>query len=140
MSHFAHVVNGIVQNIIVAEQDFIDTLENPSEWIQTSYNTWGGVHYDPVTRKPDGGIAFRKNYAIIGGIYDPELDAFYEPKPYNSWILNKDTCFWEAPVPHPNDGLPYEWNESTLTWDVLVDEQRIIAQQTAQDVLNGNIS
>ncbi len=70
--------------------------------------------------QPDGGIPLRKNFAGIGHTYDPQRDAFYGFKPYNSWILNEDTCFWEAPVPMPNDGKRYYWDENLLNWIELV--------------------
>ena len=105
MSHFAKVVDGIVTNVIVAEQEFIDTYDDgiPGEWIQTSYNTNGGKHYAPNSREPieDGGVALRKNYAGIGYTYDKTRDAFYPPQPFPPWTLNEDTCQWEAPVPYP---------------------------------------
>ena len=102
MSHFAHVKDGIVTQVIVAEQDFIDlgVVGNPSEWIQTSYNTRGGVHYNPETGEPsaDQTKALRKNYAGIGDTYDPQRDAFIERQPSEGWVLNEQTCLWEAPV------------------------------------------
>jgi len=119
MSHFAQVKNKIVQMVIVAEQDFINNLEDKDDWIQTSYNTRGGVHYDPFTNEPDNGIPLRKNYAGIGSIYDENLDAFYDPQPYPSWVLNTNTCQWEAPIPQPNDGNTYIWNEDTKNWDLI---------------------
>jgi len=113
MSHFAYVLNGIVQEVIVAEQDFIDGLEpRPGFWVQTSYNTCAGVHRT-------GGTPLRKNYAGIGYVYDAERDAFYSPKPFYSWILNEDTCTWEPPVAPPMDGQEYAWNEYTHTWDLV---------------------
>jgi|TARA_R100000093_G_scaffold46210_2_gene23912 hypothetical protein len=118
MSHFAKInSDNIVQRVIVAEQDFIDTLENSSLWIQTSYNTRGGKHYAPNTNDEDGGVALRKNYAGIGYKYDAERDAFIAPQPFPSWTLNEDTCLWEAPVAYPNDGKDYEWNEETTSWE-----------------------
>jgi hypothetical protein len=123
MSHFAKVENGIVTSVIVAEQDFINTgaVGDPASWVQTSYNTRGGVHYGP-DGQPDGGIALRKNYAGIGYTYDAGRDAFYSPKPYNSWVLDESTCYWNAPVALPADsgqGDPpkrYIWNEETVNW------------------------
>lgn len=117
MSHFAKVIDGIVTDVLVISQDVIDSglFGDPSVWIQTSYNTHGGVHYGP-DGKPDGKPALRKNYAGIGFAYDSLLDAFIPPKPYPSWLLNTDTCLWEAPVPYPNDGKPYVWDEETLSW------------------------
>jgi len=117
MSHFARVENGIVTQVIVAEQDFIDTglVGDPTLWVQTSYNTYGGVHR--LGRTP-----MRKNYAGLGYTYDAERDAFYAPSPFPSWTLNNDTCNWEAPAPMPADAAPagdklYRWNEDTLSWD-----------------------
>ena len=107
MAHYALIENGVVANVIVAEQDFIDTQSGT--WVQTSYNTQAGVHLL-------GGTPLRKNYAGIGYVYDAERDAFYAPSPYPSWVLDEDTCLWEAPVAHPNDGLDYTWDEATLTW------------------------
>jgi len=88
---------------------------------RTSYNTRGGIHYDPVTNKAstDQSKAFRKNYAGIGYTYDEIRDAFIPPKPYESWILNEDSCLWEAPVEYPNDDNQYNWNEETQTWDLI---------------------
>ena len=121
MAHFALVEDGIVMNVIVAEQEVIDSgiFGEPSNWIQTSYNTFGGVHYDNKTKEPDGGIALRKNYAIVGGIYDKERDAFYTQKPYPSWVLNEETCHWESPIPYPTTTIPgqlYRWDEHNLEW------------------------
>ena len=118
MAHFARVINNFVVDIIVADKKFIDSgiIGNPSEWIQTSYNTKGGVHYDPKTKKPDDGIALRKNYAGIGFTYDRDKDAFIPPQPYNSWTLNEETCLWEAPVAYPEDGQVYLWDELNLQW------------------------
>lgn len=109
MSHFAKVnLEGEVEQVIVAEQEFINTL--PGSWVQTSYNTIGGVH-------KLGGTPLRKNYAGIGFTYDPNRDAFYAPQPYPSWILNEDTCIWESPVTCPTDGKLYNWNEQELNWE-----------------------
>ncbi len=113
MSHFAQINdNNIVTQVIVAEQDFINSgvVGDPSKWIQTSYNTYGGQH-------KNGGTPLRKNYAGIGYTYDSGRDAFIPPKPFNSWSLNEDTCLWEAPTPYPTDGKIYAWNEDTLSWD-----------------------
>lgn len=110
MSHFAKVENGIVTQVIVAEQSFIDKglVGDPKSWIQTSYNTHGGRH-------PEG-RPLRKNYAGIGYTYDAVRDAFYAPSPFSSWTLNEETCLWSAPTPHPNDGKIYTWNEATISW------------------------
>ena len=128
MSHFAKVVDNIVTEVIVAEQDFIDTLTASSAWVQTSYNTRGGKHYAPNTNDEEGGVALRKNYAGIGYTYDTTRDAFIPEQPYPSWLLDEDTCCWDAPVPHPNkdvtdenpgDGKLYEWDEDIVNWKVV---------------------
>ena len=118
MSHFAKVCDGRVLRVIVAEKEFFDTFvdDTPGEWIQTSYNTRGGVHYGQ-DGQPDGGVALRGNYAGIGWIYDSANDVFYEPQPHASWTLNTSTWLWEPPVAKPTDGNgPYIWDETTLTW------------------------
>lgn len=118
MSHFAQVIDGIVQQVIVADQDFINTLENPAQWIQTSYNTRGNVHYAPNSNVPDGGTPLRANYAGAGFTYDAINDVFYAPQPFPSWILNTQTWLWESPVPRPSDSdtVPYFWDENSLSW------------------------
>jgi hypothetical protein len=110
VSHFAKVIDGIVTEVLVIEQDVIDTrmFGEPSLFIQTSYNTRGGQH-------PEG-RPLRKNYAGIGYTYDATRDAFIPPSPFPSWTLNEDTCLWDAPAPKPDDGKPYYWNEATLAW------------------------
>lgn len=112
MAHYAKVEKGVVTEVIVAEQDFIDTLTGT--WIQTSYNTRGGVHYGQ-DGQPDGGVALRKNYAGIGMLYDVNLDAFYTEQPYPSWTLDEDSCVWLPPVPYPDDDL-YDWDETNQQW------------------------
>ena len=114
MSHFAKVEDGIVIDVQVAEQDFIDTQDG--EWVQTSYNTKGGKHYDPVTGEEDSGTPLRKNYAGIGYVYDSVRDAFYAQQPYPSWTLDEDTCYWESPVAYPDDDKIYKWDEDTTAW------------------------
>ena len=111
MAHFAKVNNGIVEQVIVAEPEFFTTFvdSSPGEWIQTSYNTSGGVH-------KLGGTPLRKNYAGIGFTYDRTKDAFIPPKPFNSWLLNETTCLWEAPTPMPQDDKKYRWDEPTTSW------------------------
>jgi len=103
--------NGIEQESIGIE--FLKNLYNEPNaiWKQTSYNTHGNIH-------SLGGTPFRKNHAGIGFIYDEIRNAFIPPKPFNSWILNEQTCFWEAPVAKPQDENEYIWNESTLIWDL----------------------
>lgn len=124
MGHYAKVSDCIVQQVIVAEEEFFQTFvdTSPGEWIKTSYNTRGGVHYGE-DGQPDGGIALRKNYAGIGYSYDTLLDAFIPPKPHQSWILNEQTCLWESPIPYPNDGNAYVWNEINQQWILIKQEQ-----------------
>jgi len=124
MAHFAQIDsnNKVLQVLVVGDADAVngqDFLANQlglgGMWIQTSYNTYGGVHYGSDS-KPDGGVPLRKNYAGIGFTYDPVLDAFYSPQPYPSWTLNTTTCLWEAPVSYPSDGKVYVWDESSQSW------------------------
>lgn len=123
MAHFAKVVDGKVQQVIVAEPEFFDTFvdSSPGEWLQTSYNTHGGVHYGQ-DGEPDGGEALRKNYAGIGFTYDRTKDAFIPPQPYASWTLNDESCLWKAPVAYPDDGQMYTWNEDTTSWNLVAEE------------------
>ena len=102
MSHFAKLNNNIVTEVIVAEQDFINSglVGDSFLWVQTSYNE-----------------NFRKNFATVGSSYDATRDAFIPPKPYASWALNETTCLWECPVVYPDDGKRYTWNETDQTWD-----------------------
>ena len=110
MSHFAKVENGLVTQVVVAEQEFIDTGALGTGWVQTSYNTQGGVH-------TQGGTPLRKNYAGIGFTYDAQRDAFIPPKPYASWLLNESTCQWGAPTPMPVvEGKMFTWDETTTSW------------------------
>jgi hypothetical protein len=115
VSHFAKVIDGIVVEVLVIEQDVIDTglFGEPSLWVQTSYNTHGGQH-------PEG-RPLRKNYAGIGFTYDAERDAFIAPQPFPSWVLDEDTCLWDAPTPYPDDGKIYIWDEATLAWVEVTD-------------------
>lgn len=117
MPYFAQVTNYIVTQVISIDQATLNEGHwgDPATWVQTSYNTHGGVHYGP-DGKPDGGIALRKNYAGIGYTYDPVLDAFIPPKPYPSWVLNTETGLWQAPIPYPDDGRTYYWDEATQSW------------------------
>jgi hypothetical protein len=131
MAHFAKLGKGniverveVVSNdIATTEQagvDFLNTLYKTNDiWKMTSYNTFGGIH-------KLGGTPFRKNFAGIGFKYDQYKDAFIEPKPYPSWILNEDTCRWEAPVAKPtltqeqiDNNNYYNWNEQNQTWDLI---------------------
>jgi hypothetical protein len=112
MSHFAQInENKIVTRVLVIEQEVVDTglFGEPSSFVQTSYNTQGGVH-------KLGGTPLRKNYAGIGYTYDAGRDAFIPPKPFNSWVLNEDTCLYEAPTPIPTDDKVYAWDEETTSW------------------------
>lgn len=115
MSHFAKVIDGIVVEVLVIEQDVIDTglFGEPSLWVQTSYNTFGGQH-------PEG-RPLRKNYAGIGFTYDVERDAFIAPQPFSSWVLAEDTCLWGAPTPYPDDGKLYTWDEAASAWVEVTD-------------------
>lgn len=117
MSHYAYVRDGIVQDVIVAEQDFVDWLSQSGlrhavgigQWIQTSYNTYGNTH-------KLGGTPLRKNFAGIGYTYREDLDAFVPPRPYEDWILDEETCLWQAPTPCPMDGKMYDWDSYNHVW------------------------
>ncbi len=109
VNEILHDSNGIEQEVIGI--DFLTKLTGYPVWKQTSYNTHGGVH-------SSGGTPLRKNHAGIGFIYDENRDAFIPPKPFNSWILNEDTCLWNAPVAYPTDGGKYTWNETNLNWEI----------------------
>ena len=112
MAHFAKIENGIVTQVNVVDEDYFnDNRETryTGQWVQTSYNTQGGVHVL-------GGTPLRKNYAGIGYTYDEARDAFIPPKPFNSWLLNEDTCQWDAPVAYPTDGKIYQWDEEQQQW------------------------
>ena len=126
MGHFAKVENGLVTKVIVADLEFFKTFvdTSPGEWIQTSYNTRGGIHYKPDSTEPseDQSKTLRMNYAGIGYTYDKIKDAFIPPKPYDSWILNEETCLWDSPVAYPTavdahgNRKIYTWNESSVSW------------------------
>jgi len=119
-----------VDKVIVAKPEFIKTLPDYDFWVKTSYNIRGGVYYDPETNQPaedqsvinEDETRQRKNYAGVGFTYDATRDAFIPPKPYNSWILNEDTCLYESPVPYPTDGNDYTWDEQTTDWVLLAEE------------------
>ena len=124
MSHFAKLdANNIVTFVTKGRQED-DGKEHELNartgdiYRQTSYNTRGGVHYNAETGEvsEDQSKAFRKNYAGVGYTFDEERDAFIPPKPYESWVLNEDTCLWEPPTPYPTDGGMYEWDESSGEW------------------------
>tara|TARA_R100000664_G_scaffold32745_1_gene48186 strand:- start:522 stop:899 length:378 start_codon:yes stop_codon:yes gene_type:complete len=123
MAHFAKLGKGnivlevhvVSNNVATSEQagvDFLNNLHKTNDvWKQTSYNTSRGVHLS-------GGTPFRKNYAGIGFKYNERLDAFIPPQDFPSWILNEETCQWEAPIAKPDDGKKYDWNESTQQWEL----------------------
>ncbi len=121
MSHFARVKNGKVLKVIVAEQSFINSHnwenEGPGRWIQCSYNTFGGKHFNPNTRQEDSGTPIRYNYPGTGWNYDIDKEAFYDVQPYPSWKLNTTTYLWEPPTERPNDESDYIWDESTKSWE-----------------------
>ena len=120
MGHFAKIVDGKVVNVIVAEKEFFDSFvdSSPGQWLRTSYNMRGGVHYEPnsETPKADQSQALRKNYAGIGYTYDAQRDAFIPPSPFPSWVLDDFSCTWNAPIAKPDDGKQYAWDEATLAW------------------------
>jgi hypothetical protein len=118
MAHYAFLDENYVVTEVITGKDEDEGLYDWEKFYasergqmckRTSYNTWGGQH-------KEGGTPFRKNYAIIGGIYDPDRDAFIPPRDFPSWVLNEDTCLWEAPTPYPNDGQFYYWNEQDQIW------------------------
>ena len=122
MGHYAKVVDGTVSTVITATADFFTTFvdSSPGTWIKTSYNTRGGIHYEPNVNPPvpsaDQSKALRANYAGIGYIYDAVNDVFYTPQPYPSWTISAPTWQWQPPVPYPDDGKLYTWDEATLSW------------------------
>ena len=126
MGHYAKVVSGKVTKVIVAEASFFDNFvdSSPGSWIQTSYNTRGGIHYEANTSNAseDQSKALRGNYAGIGYTYDSTLDAFYSSQPFPSWNLDTGSYLWEAPVAYPTGDATgsysgsYEWNEDTTNW------------------------
>jgi hypothetical protein len=115
MAHFAKVENGVVTQVVVAEEAFIATgaLGDPASWFQTSYNTRGNLHYNQ-DGTPSGREPLRKNYAGIGYTWDGT--GFAAPQPFPSWTMDSDTYLWEAPVAYPTDGKKYSWNEGTQNW------------------------
>lgn len=130
MAHFAKLdENNIVTFVTVGRQEDDGkeaelNARTGDVYKQTSYNTRGGVHYSTETGEPseDQTKSFRKNYAGIGYKYDEDRDAFISPQPYDSWLLDEDTCNWESPVPYPDDvgteedPKQYVWDEDTITW------------------------
>lgn len=124
MAHWAKVCDGKVVQIIVAEAEFFSTFSDttPGQWIQTSYNTRGNRHYDPLTGDEDSDInqPVRGNYAAQGYHYDPVNDVFYPPQPYPSWTLDRETWLWAPPVPYPSDGKFHAWDEDSLSWKTVI--------------------
>ena len=121
MSHFAKIENNIVTFVTVGRQEDdgleLELCERTGDtYRQTSYNTRGGVHYTDGEPSADQSKALRKNYAGVGYTFDEERDAFIPPKPFESWLLDEDTCLWEAPVEYPTDGGMYAWDEASLSW------------------------
>lgn len=133
MAHFAQIgLNNVVKNVVVVDESFFeDESGNRSEenaiqklvkntghltWVQTSYNTRQGLYVDLSHNESTAKQPLRKNFAIIGGTYDPNRDAFIPPKPFESWILNEITCRWDSPVPKPTDDNNYRWDEETVSW------------------------
>jgi hypothetical protein len=133
MSHFAKLdENNVVTFVTVGRQEDDGREQELFErtgdvYKQTSYNTRGGVHYDPETGEPseDQSKALRFNYAGIGFTYDVERDAFIPPKPFESWVLDEDTCLWVAPLPYPEDGNVYTWDEDLTDWVEVIDDQAV---------------
>jgi hypothetical protein len=136
MAHYAFIdENNLITEVIVG-RDENETVDGIGDWeqhyaevrgqrcLRTSYNTRGGVHYNPETGEPsdDQSKALRFNYAGVGFTYDEERDAFIPPKPYPSWVLDEATCLWESPVSYPEDGESYTWNEETQEWTAVENE------------------
>lgn len=123
MSHFAKLDNNNVVIFVTVGRQEDDGLEaelcarTGDKYVQTSYNTRGGIHLL-------GGVPLRKNYAGIGYSYDEQRDAFIPPRPYPSWLLNEATCLWDAPVPMPEDGERYTWDEATTSWAIVLEYQQ----------------
>jgi hypothetical protein len=130
MGHFARVLDGVVQEVIVAKQEYIDNFvaSEPGDWIKCSYNTFGGVHMNADTRLPDDSKpALRKNFPSAGWNYDLARDAFIPPAVYDSWVLNEESCLWEAPIAKPaEDGVKRMWNEAELRWEEMPEDDNWI--------------
>ena len=123
MAHYAFLdENNIVTEVIVGKNEGEEGVDWEAHYgafrgqtcKRTSYNTQGGVH-------SGGGTPYRKNYAGIGYTYDAGRDAFIPPQPFASWMLNEDTCLWNAPTPYPNDGNHYLWNEESQSWNLITE-------------------
>jgi len=130
MAHYAQLDSeNVVVNVFVGRDDVVEGVDDWETYYapegftvkQTSYNTKGGVHYDSETGEPseDQTKALRFNYAGIGFTYDADRDAFIPPKPFESWVLNEETCLWEAPLPYPEDGAVYTWDEESTSWTLV---------------------
>jgi hypothetical protein len=124
MAHFAEInKDNVVIRVLVVPNEHENNGQNylaneinlGGTWLKTSYNTYGGVH-------TLSGTPLRKNYAGIGFTYDKDRDAFIPPKPYDSWLLDEDTCLWNAPVSMPEDGKFYTWNEEELKWEEIISD------------------
>ena len=127
MAHYAFLDENYIVTEVIVGKDEVNfdweqyyAIKKGQSCKRTSYNTRGGIYYNPITNLPDADQtkSFRKNYAGIGYKFDINRNAFIPPKPYPSWILNEETCVWDTPVPYPQDGNLYEWNEQTLSWDL----------------------
>lgn len=128
MAHYAFLNENYIVTEVIVGKDEVNfdweqyyAIKREQLCKRTSYNTRGGIYYNPITNLPDEdqSKSFRKNYAGVGYKYDRIRDAFIPPQPYSNWILNEETCRWEAPVPYPNDGQLYSWNETTQVWELI---------------------
>lgn len=121
MAHIAKIENGTVVTVICVRDVDVATWEKMPgcRWVQTSYNTAGGIHYGDGGN-PDGGVGLRANFASVGGVYDEENDVFYTQRPYPSWLISSPDWLWKPPVPYPSDGCMYEWDEASLSWVAVV--------------------
>jgi len=131
MAHYAQLDSeNVVVQVFVGRDDVVEGIEDWETYYapegytvkQTSYNTRGGVHYTDGVPSEDQTKALRFNYAGIGFTYDEERDAFVPPKPFESWVLNEETCLWEAPLPYPDDAGSYSWNEDLFAWELIPSE------------------
>jgi hypothetical protein len=118
MDTYAKVCEGVVLNVIVADEEYFNSYvdNSPGQWVKTCIHTQANVH-------EEGGTPLRKNCAVIGGNYDSINDAFYSTQPYSSWTLNNETYIWEAPIDYPSDGEPYDWDEDSLNWVLVTEEE-----------------
>lgn len=132
MAHWAELdENNIVLRVLVTDNNdpngdegykwLVDNLGGT--WVKTSYNTRAGIHYTDGIPSDDQTKALRGNYAGVGFSYDPILDAFLPPKPFDSWIVNEATYQWKAPIDYPDDGLNYQWDESIVNWELVETEE-----------------